>query len=326
MADLSTEYMGLELANPIIAASSGLTGTVKGIRECASAGAGAVVLKSLFEEQILNDLEKRRSGYQFSWHTEVLDYLNNLGMELGCAEYLDLIREAKEAVSVPVIASLNCISSKWWLKYAARVEGAGADALELNISYLPRDPERLSTEIEHHYLTIAEEVGRSVSIPVAVKIGPWFTSMSNVAAALCETGVSSLVLFNRFLPFDIDIDNEKVSSGTRFSSPKETALPLRWTALLSEVLACDLAASTGIHDAPAAIKHLLAGASVCQVCSILYLSGIGSIRSILDGIETWMKARGYRAVSEFRGQLSQEGSADPELYERLQYIRAFTEE
>jgi len=324
MIDLSTKYMGLHLRNPLIVASCSLVNTLEGVRRCADAGAGAIVLKSLFEEQIqaeTKDLE------QHSWlpgHPEAFDYLRGFGMELGPHEYLKIVEEVKRAVSVPVIASLNCISPKWWVNYAKQIATAGADALELNISVMPSDPNRSSKEIEHLYFKMFEAVKTRIDIPIAVKIGPYFTSMARMAWELGRRGASALVLFNRFYQLDIDIEKIELAPGYRFSSPDEMNLSLRWIALLAGRVNCDLAASTGIHDGAGVIKQLLAGASAVQICSTLYLNGVKQIGKILKQIETWMKKHGFDSIDQIRGKLSQMQSDRPELYERLQYIKALT--
>jgi dihydroorotate dehydrogenase (fumarate) len=322
MANLSGEYMGLSLRNPIVVASCSLTGTSEGIRRCADAGAGAVVLKSLFEEQMRVETQDIEKYLWFSGHPEALDYVRNLGMELGPREYISLLKEAKSAVSIPVIASLNCVSAEWWVDYAMQIESAGADALELNISAMPSDLDRSDEEIASIYFKILEEVKKCIEIPIAVKIGPYFTSMAQMADELSERGASALVLFNRFYQFDINIEKLELAPGYRFSSPEEMNLSLRWIALLSGRVNCDLAASTGVHNGAGVIKQLLAGASVVQVCSTLYLNGLEQIDRLLGYIEVWMKGHGFDSIDQIRGKLSQMQSDRPELYERLQYIKA----
>lgn len=322
MADLSTEYMGLKLNNPIVVASCSLTSTAKGIRLCADAGAGAVVLKSLFEEQIRVEAKDLEKYLWLSGHPEALDYIRNMSMELGPREYLILIKEAKSAVSIPVIASLNCVSPEWWTDYAMQIEASGADALELNISAMPSDPEHSDLEIETVYFRILEEVNKSVNIPFAVKIGPYFTSMARMASELGERGAAALVLFNRFYQFDIDIEKLEVVAGHHFSSPEEMNLSLRWIALLAGRVDCDLAATTGVHDGASVIKQLLAGASVAQVCSTLYINKLDQIGRMIEYVEGWLEKHGFDSVDQIRGKLSQMQSEYPESYERLQYIKA----
>jgi len=322
MVDFSIKYMGLALRNPLVVGSSGLTNTSEGVGRCAVAGAGAVVLKSLFEEQMQAETEDLE---QHSWilgHPEAFEYVRGMRMGLGPREYLKLVEEAKKAVSIPVIASLNCVSPKWWVNYAKQIERAGADALELNISVMPSDPNRTSKQLEDLHFKVFEEVKTRIEIPIAVKIGPYFTSMARVADEFSKRGVSALVLFNRFYQLDIDIEELQLVSGYRFSSSHEMGLPLRWIALLAGRIRCDLAASTGVHDGSGVIRQLLAGASAVQICSTLYINGVEHIGRILEEVETWMGKHGFNSIEEIRGKLSQVLSDRPELYERLQYIRA----
>ena len=322
MSDLSTTYMGLELQNPLLVASCSLTKTAEGVKKCADAGAAAVVLKSLFEEQIdveIKDMEKHLMPY---WHPEALDYVQEMGMSFGPKEYIAIIKEARKEVSIPVIASLNCISPKWWVAYAKQIVDAGADALELNIAIMPSDTERNGKEIEDIYLKIISEVQEHIQIPIAVKIGPYFTSLGRFATELRKNGATAVVLFNRFYQPNIDIEKMELAPGYNFSSPEDMGLTMRWIALLSGRIGCDLAASTGIHDAAGVIKQLLAGATVVQLCSTLYLNGLKQIKIILSELESWLNGHGFDSVNEIRGKLSQLKSDKPELYERIQYIKA----
>jgi dihydroorotate dehydrogenase (fumarate) len=324
MADLSTEYMGLPLRNPLVVASCSLTKSVDGVRKCADAGAGAVVLKSLFEEQIAAKAKDMEEHLWLYGHTEAFEYVSKMAMPLGPRDYLELVKKAKAAVSIPVIASLNCITPRWWSDFAGQIEAAGADGLELNISVMPSDPARTSEEIEKIYVDIVESLTGGVRIPVAVKIGPYFTSVARMAAELSARGVSALVLFNRFYQIDIDTEKIDLTPGISFSTPNEISLPLRWIALLAGSVQCDLAASTGVHDGPGFVKQLLAGATAVQVCSALYERGMEHIGTILGDVETWMQGHGFEKVGDFRGKLSRQVTERPELYERLQYIKLFT--
>ncbi len=322
MVNLSTHYMGLELSNPLIVASSSLTQTLKGVRKCADAGAGAVVLKSLFEEQIRADVKDLERNLWISGHPEAIDYVRNTGLSLGPREYLNLIKEAKREVSIPVIASLNCVSPSVWTDYAKKIASAGADAIELNISIMPTEPHRSSEEIEKRYFNILKSVRHHVDIPIAVKIGPYFTSMARMATELCRRGATALVLFNRFYQLDINIDKINLVAGYHFSSPEEMSVPLRWIALLAGRIPCDIAASTGVHDGQGVIKQILAGAQAVQLCSTLYLKGIKHISTICEQIELWMKQHNFDSIEQMRGMVSQKESDRPELFERLQYIKA----
>jgi dihydroorotate dehydrogenase (fumarate) len=321
MADLSVTYMGLKLANPLIVSSSSLTNTVAKVKRCEDSGAGAVVLKSLFEEQIEAQTEEIEEE---SWpypHPEAFDYVRQMGMRLGQDDYLKLISEAKKSVSIPVIASLNCISPKWWGNYAREIARAGADAIELNIAILPVDPQRSAEDVERTYVRIIEGIRRRVEIPVAAKIGPYFTALPQLARQLSDAGVAALVLFNRFYQMDIDIEKLSLVPGYHLSSPDEIHLPLRWVAVLSGQVGCDIAASTGIHDGTGIIKQLLAGARAVQVCSHLYQKGMDSIGVMLDQLREWMERHHHDKIADFNGKMCMEASEKPEYYERLQYIK-----
>jgi dihydroorotate dehydrogenase (fumarate) len=323
MADLSVTYMGLKLRNPIIVAASSLTGSPAKIKRCQDAGAGAVVLKSLFEEQIeaqTSQMEQEAWPYT---HSEAYDYVRQMGLRLGQAEYLKIIVEAKKSLSIPVIASLNCVTPKSWTRFAGQIANAGADAIELNIALLASDFDRSAEDIQSAYVRIVEAIRREVRLPIAVKIGPYFTSLPQSALALRRAGASALVLFNRFYQLDFDIERLALTPGYHLSSPDEIHLPLRWIAILSAQVGCDLAASTGVHDGAGVIKQLLAGARAVQVCSVLFLKGMERIKSMLEELESWMDRHGFQSIDEFRGKMSQEASGKPALYERLQYIKVY---
>lgn len=324
MIDLSTKYMGIKLKNPIIVASCGLTDSVEGVRRCEDAGAGAVVLKSLFEEQIQIETKKLEQNIGPSWHAEAFDYVKQMGMRLGPHDYLKMTEATKKAVTIPVIASLNCISPVWWSDYAKQIEAAGADAIELNISFMPSNPQHDGKDIEQQYLQIIDKVKNRIKIPIAVKIGPYFTSMAQMVEELNIHGASALVLFNRFYQFDINIETLELSPGHRLSTPEEMNPSLRWITLLSGRIKCDLAAATGIHDASGVIKQILAGATVVQICSTLYKNGLEQIDKILKEMEYWMGKKHFDSIHHFKGKLNQMQSDQPELYERLQYIKKLT--
>jgi dihydroorotate dehydrogenase (fumarate) len=314
--------MGLQLENPLVVASCSLSKSVDGVRGCAEAGAGAVVLKSLFEEQIRAEMEQSGQYTGVMWHTEAIEYIENMGMALGPNEYLKLIEDAKRAVPIPIIASLNCVSPDVWIDYTERIVSAGADALELNISLMPSDPRQTGDDIEGMIYRIVHGVSARVDIPIAVKIGPYYTALPRVASGVRSNGASALVVFNRFYQLDIDIETMALAPGYRFSSPEEMSVPLRWISLLAGRTELDLAASTGIHDGAGVVKHLLAGATVVQLCSTLYRNGVPHIGRIRAELEEWMAGHGFDSIERFRGALSQMKSETPELYERLQYVKA----
>ena len=319
---LATRYMGLRLANPVIVSSSGITGSVEGIVRCAEAGAGAVVVKSVFEEQIHAESEAVLERSRFpTGYPEGRDHLELYSQERAFERYLKLIGEAKEAVSIPVIASVHCISASSWMDYTKRLQDAGADGLELNVFVLPTDTERDPRSYEQLYVDVAEGVRRNVTIPVALKIGSYFSGLARTALEL-SWRADALVLFNRFYRLDIDIEELRVVPAEPFSDPQESVIPMRWIAILSGALECDLAASTGVHDGAGVVKQLLAGATAVQVCSTLYRQhGVGYLRQILDDVAEWMTGHGFADINAFRGLLSQAKSTDPHAFERVQFMQ-----
>ena len=324
MPDLSTSYMGLKLKNPLVVSSSSMTQSLNGVKKCAEHGAAAVVLKSLFEEQIEVEVDAEERDADVSIHPEAQQYIRQMGMRLGPNSYLDLIREAKNSVDIPVIASVNCVDVKWWAQYAKQIQAAGANALELNISIMPRSTNETAESVERQFLSIVRTVREQVEIPLAVKIGPYFSSLPKFAVELQKAGASGLILFNRFYQLDIDTKLMKLAPGYQFSSPHEIHVPLRWVSILSDKIKMDIAGSTGVHDGDAAVKMILAGASAVQICSTLFLHGFNQIQVIQNQLQEWMTSQGMNSIEQFRGRLSQKGSANPEAYERLQYIKALT--
>lgn len=324
MADLRTRYMGLSLRNPIIVGSSGLTNSVEKIKELEKMGAGAVVLKSLFEEQIRfqinHSVTQSESVYSYP---EAEDYIGNYTKETNVAEYLTLIRKCKSSVSIPIIASVNCVSSIEWISFAQKIQEAGADALELNIFILPSDPKRNSEQNEQVYFDIAMAIIKQVSIPVALKISYYFSSLTNTALKLSWTGIKGMVLFNRFYSPDIDIDKFEVTSSNVLSSPEEISTSLRWVAMLSDRLHCDISASTGVHDGEGVIKQLLAGAKAVQITSCLYKNGTGVIPEMLKFIEAWMDNHEFKTTNDFIGKMSFKEADNPAAYERVQFMKHF---
>ncbi len=322
MADLSTSYLGLNLKNPIIAASSSLTGNLDNVKKCEDAGAGAVVLKSLFEEQITSDKNRMIGDMNFDAHTDAYDFFNAVGTDYYLDEYLGLVEDAKKSLSVPVIASVNCISPGQWTDYAERFENIGADALELNMFILPSNISTSGDTIEDTYLKILKNVKKNTNIPVSIKIGYHFSGMGNFINRAVKNGANGVVLFNRFYKIDIDIDKIELKSSPIISEPSEIHLALQWIALMAGEVPADFSAATGVHDAEGVIKHLLAGASSVQLCSTLLKNGVGRITDILRGLEEWMDKKEYGKISDFNGILSQENSSHPEAYERSQFIKS----
>jgi len=323
MANLGTSYLGLELDNPFIVGSSSLTRTVEGVEECAEAGAGAVVLKSMFEEQIRVDYSDTTDALADSMHPEALAYLQaDLATRYGPRNYLDIVRKASDAVSIPVIASVNCTSTHSWIEFAKQLEAAGAAALELNIYVLPTDPDQKSGQVDQIYLDIVSAVTDRVSMPVAVKLAPYITNLTRMGQKLADSGAQGLVLFNRLFSPDIDIEKEEVCGGISLSGPQEHRMALRWVALLSETLGVDICGSRGIHDADAAVKMLLAGATAVQVTSTLLKNKVGYLKTLTAELAAWMDERGYEEIETFKGNLTEDPKS-AELFQRAQYMKAF---
>ncbi|MBN2173782.1 MAG: dihydroorotate dehydrogenase-like protein [Bacteroidales bacterium] len=324
MADLRTNYLGIELKNPIIVGSSGLTNSVEKIVEIEKAGAGAVVLKSLFEEQIRFQIHKSVSQSDSVFlYPEAEDYISNYTRENEVSDYLDLIRNCKAKVSIPVMASINCVSSTEWTSFARRIQDAGADALELNIFILPSDPKRNPEENEQVYFDIVMEVLKEVTIPVSIKISYYFSGLAKTALRLSWTGIKGMVLFNRFFSPDIDIDKFEVTATNVFSTQEELAISLRWVAMLSARVHCDIAASTGIHDGNGVVKQLLAGAKAVQVASTVYKNGTAIIPKMIGFLEQWMDKHQFKTTADFIGKMSFKESQNPAAYERVQFMKHF---
>lgn len=319
--DTAVSYLGLKLKNPIVVGSSTFTGTVDGIKRCAEAGAGAVVLKSIFEEQILADI-KKEEGYTdlYMSNPDADVYMKTFLRGNEISIYEKLIREAKETVDIPIIASINCADKGEWISFAKEFENAGADALELNIAVSPFNREITSKDIEDEVVAIFSEVKKNVRIPVSVKLGNHFTNIGNLAFRLSMAGAAGLVLFNRYYNPTIDIETMKVVSGTALSVEEENSDTLRWIKILSsDGIPCELSASTGVHTSEDVVRQLLAGAATVQVCSTLYKNGVGYISEIIAGLEAWMKKHNFNSIDEFKGKCS--APEDIKIFERLQYLR-----
>lgn len=327
MANISTQYLGLNLKNPLIIGSCGLTGNVDSIVNLAKNGAGAVVLKSIFEEEIrleFQDTLKKQLGYQDN-NLEFFDYYDYQIKNDVLRRTAELIHQVKEVTEIPVIASINCRSVGEWYSFAQKLQEAGADALELNIFTIPSDPVEEPESIYSVYLRIVEKVKAHVSIPVSVKLSPYFTNLGNITKRLDDAGVNGLVFFNRFFNPDIDIDNIRVTSGPVYSASGDYVLPLRWISILANKLKCDLVASTGVHTPETMIKMLLAGASGVEVVSAIYKNGPGYIRDMLFGLEKWMDKMELNSISEIQQLGKKAMPSNPELFERVQFMRYFGE-
>ncbi|MBN2579511.1 MAG: dihydroorotate dehydrogenase-like protein [Pirellulales bacterium] len=325
--NLSTKYLGLSLKNPLVVAACPLSGKVDMLARLEEAGAAAAVLPSLFEEQIEHEAAELTKVHEFGTESfaEALTYFPEpQDYRTGPEEYLETLEKAKKTVKFPIIASLNGTSRGGWIRYAKMMQEAGADALELNIYYVATDPTTGAAEVETQYLDLVAAVKQSISIPLAVKIGPYFSAMANMARRLVEAGADGLVLFNRFLQPDIDLDTLETTPQLEFSSPSELLKPLRWVAILHGRINCSLAITSGIHDAAGMIKAILAGADVGMVASVLYEEGLEQINSILVEMEDWMEEKQYESVAQMQGSMSQENCPDPEAFARGNYMKTLT--
>jgi len=323
--DLSTQYLGMTLRSPLVPAASPLSDNPDNIKKMEDAGAAAIVLHSLFEEQLRREREAfdHYMTYGTESFAEALSYLPPPDeFRAGPEAYLERIRKAKAAVKIPIIASLNGVSIGGWVDYAKRIEEAGADALELNIYSIPTDPKLSSAEVEQTYLEILKAVKFVVRIPVALKLSPFFSSMAHMASRFDAAGADALVLFNRFYQPDIDLDSLEIRPNVLLSTPQALRLPLRWIAILHGRVKADLAATSGIHTSEDVLKVMLAGASVAQLCSVLLRHGIGHIREIEKGMVEWMEKHDYTSVRQMRGSMSQKNCADPAAFERAQYMHS----
>ncbi|MDO5524248.1 MAG: dihydroorotate dehydrogenase-like protein [Bacteroidia bacterium] len=321
MPNLQTSFGGLTLKNPLIAASSGLTNSLSKIKALEKAGVGAVVLKSLFEEQIENHTEKLT---QISDYPEAADYINAY-IEMNHVEkYLDLIRSAKAECSVPIIASINCYKLTRWTDFAQSIEAAGADAIELNV-FLLNAGEFDDNYLQDSYLSIVKQMKKTVKIPVVVKMAKNIGNLPGLVDKIKSLGADGVVLFNRFYQLDIDINKMEITAGTVFSNPSDFHDTLRWTAIVSgRVPEIKIACSTGVHSWEDAVKGIIAGASAIQLCSVLYEQGMEVVGNMLTCIEAWMEQSNYEHISDFTGKLNYANIASPSLYERVQFMKYFS--
>ena len=322
MATTEVKYLGLSLKSPIIVSSCSLTADVDKVVEMQRAGAGAVVMKSLFEEQIRGEVEFMASaGHSYP---EMDDYLHAYIRSNSIAQYTEKVKALKQAVSIPVIASINCYSSGEWVEYARQVEAAGADALEVNLYDLSVDPRTSPESIEDGYLSVVRSIVSELHIPVAVKIGPHFTSIVNFVSRIASAGAKGVVIFNRFFTPDIDIENFRLVPAAPLSHEGEYAEILRWTAILSSaVKGIDIAATTGIHTPESAVKEILAGASAVQVCSVIYRKGVQVITEFNEKIRQYLEKNNVENPGQICGRLNYSTIADPAMYERVQFMKTF---
>lgn len=324
MTDLTTTYLGLQLKNPLVASASPVSKKIESVQRLEQAGIGAIVMYSLFEEQIIHeslelDHYLTRGTYSFA---EAQTYLPDLGTYyLGPDQYLDHLSALKKAVSVPIIGSLNGVSKGGWVRYARFMQDAGADAVELNMYYLPADPNLSGQELEDSYVDLVAEVKASIKIPLAVKLSPFFTSLPNFARRLVNAGANGLVLFNRFYQPDFDLEALEVTPSLELSDSKDLLLPLRWIAILYGKVAADFALTSGVHTAQDVLKAMMAGAKVAMTASALLQEGYGRVSTILSDLRTWMEAHEYESIRQMQGSMSQQAVAEPAAFERTNYIK-----
>jgi len=325
MVDLTTNYLGLELKNPLVASSSPLSEEVESVKALEKAGISAVVMYSLFEEQILHEILEldhylNRDAESYS---EALSYFPEVGgrYALGPGVYIEQIKKLKAAVSIPIIGSLNGVSTGGWIEYAQKIENAGADALELNLYYLATDVDLSSAELETAYATLVQNIRAKVEIPLAVKLSPTFTALPNFAKRLVDAGANGLVLFNRFYQPDFDLDELTVVPNLKLSSSDELRLPLRWIALMYGKVEADFALTSGVHKTSDVLKAMMAGAKVSMMASALLKKGPGKAKKILNKLTKWMEENEYESIKQMQGSMSHQAVAEPAAFERANYMK-----
>ncbi len=327
MANIQTKYLGLDLPSPLIAASSGLTDNHGNLKRFEEYGVGAVVLKSLFEEEILIEKETKlakmsSSGFLYPETLEFYDYHDDADHE-STLQYLELVKKAKSTLRIPVIPSINCVTAEHWTYFPRELELAGADAIELNVFIMPSDLNRAKEETEQVYFNIIKEVTSQVKIPVALKVSFYFSDLALMLKKFSETEIKGLVLFNRFYSPDIDVDTMEVTSSDVLSNPADITTPLRWIGILHDIVSCDLCGSTGVHDGKGLIKLILAGASAVQVASAFYKNGLDYSEKLLHELKEWMDTHDYKSINDFKALMSQHETANPAAFQRVQFMKYF---
>lgn len=325
--DLTTSYLGLHLKNPLVASASPLSKKIDNLRRLEDAGAAAVVMYSLFEEQLTHESQELHHYLERGTNSfaESLDYFPELDTyNMGPELYLEHLHNVKQALDIPVIGSLNGISPGGWVDYAHRIEQAGADALELNIYYLSTDPNVSSVELEDSYVQLVRDVRATIKLPIALKLSPFFTSLPHVAKRFVEAGANGLVLFNRFYQPDFDLEELEVIPNLELSTSHELRLPLRWIAILYGRTNADFALTSGVHTAQDVLKAMMAGANVAMMTSTLLSNGIGRLMHILNDLQEWMEEHEYTSIRQMRGSMSQQAVGDPAAFERANYMKALS--
>ena len=322
--DLTTRYMGLDLTHPVVPSASPLSQSLDGIRQLEDAGASAIVMYSLFEEQIEGEshLLDHYLSYGANSFSEALSYFPEMdSYNVGPHEYLDLISKAKRATQIPIIASLNGVSTGGWIEYARLIEEAGADGLEFNVYYIPTDPNMSAADVEQMYLDVVHDVKKNVTIPVAIKTGPFFSAFAHMAMRFAKAGADALVVFNRFYQPDFDLDELSVTPNLMLSSSQELRLPLRWVAILHGRVPIDFAITSGVHSHQDVLKGLMAGAKVTMMASELLRNGVNRIGEVVEEMKRWMEEHEYESVAQMQGSMSQQNVEEPAAFERANYMK-----
>ena len=322
----NTKYLGLEIESPIIAGSCGLTNNIENLKKLEASGAGAVIIKSVFEEQIIYDIKRNLTmvaptdSYGMSY-----EYIANHVSDDSLSKHFDLIKAAKKQLHIPVIGSINCFSFENWMTYTQRFQEAGCDALELNMAILPYETTLSCEDVDRLFSDIINTLRKSVSVPVSIKVSQNFTDMANFMQRLSWMGINGITMFNKTLNVDIDTDTLEIKHAPSLSSPEEIYNTLRWVAILTKKLRCDISASTGVHTADDVVKMLLAGAGTVQVVSCLYKNGVEYMKTLNDGLRKWMADKGYDSISQFRGKLAVKSNEEASVFFRTQFMKHFAE-
>lgn len=320
------KYLGLELKSPIVAASSGMTSNVENLVKLERAGAGAVILKSIFEEQIIYDIKRNTHVFApVGNYGASYEYIAQHVADNSVSKHFELIRQAKENLTIPVIGSINCFSHENWITYAKQFQEVGCDALEFNMAIMPFDASLSADDVERTFSDIIQSVRKTVSIPISIKVSTYFTDLAKFMQQLSWSGIQGITMFNKALQLDINTDTEAICNADSLTSPTELYNTIRWTAILSNKLRCDLSASTGVTDANDVVKLLLAGANTVQVASCLYRNGVGYMADLNKGLQDWMKKKGYEDISQFRGKLALKANDKASMLMRTQFMNYFAE-
>ncbi len=326
MIDISTKFAGLNLKSPIIIGSSGLTNSIQYFKDFEANGAGAIVLKSLYEEEIIfkkDDYLKQAKKYGYD--SKDTNYIYHKIKQENVNKYLQLIKDAKNSVSIPIIASINCVTPNEWVNFTKKIQEAGADAIELNIFFIPNRLNKKSQDIEDSYIDIITKIRNKVDIPIIIKMSQYFTNLGNMIHRVSNTGVNGIVLFNKYYSPDIDINTKEITVSNVFSRPSDIYVPLRWVALTSGTVNCSIAASTGIHDGEALIKTIMAGADAVEIVSTIYKNGIKQIKEMNNTLIEFLKYRNLNSIKQIKGQANQINSNDSAVLERVQFMRYFSD-